>query len=211
MGNSAPVAVAEKPRVPVPVTLHVYDLGRATEMQALNSILGVLGTGAFHCGVEVYGREWSFHYIPYGTGVFECAPTKCPAHSFRTSVDMGVTLMSEAEVTQLIRQMRKEWPGTCYDVLRRNCCHSCNDLCIRLGVGPIPGWTISLAGAGATVKDVVNNVTGVLNPTLLTGRRRSVEEPAKLHHKQTLQPKATPRLATPRLKPTSRLAMPRGA
>jgi len=163
------VEASVEQQVPAPVTLHVYDLGTGTEMQAINSVLGKLGTGAFHCGVEVYGREWSFQYMPKGTGVFECKPTRCPGHTYRESVPMGVTPLSELQVRELIGFVRREWTGKKYDMLTKNCCHCSDDLCMRLGVGPIPWWTTNLAGAGATVRQMYDGVTGVLNPTLLMG------------------------------------------
>lgn len=165
MGNK--VVTNVEMRVPAPVTLNVYDLGTGGKMQALNSVLSNIGTGAFHCGVEVYGREFSFQYISKGTGMFECQPKQCSQHTFRESVDMGTTLLSEAEVCELIHHMRKEWPGKSYVLLTRNCCHSCEEICLRLGVGSIPWWTTSLAATGATMKDLYNGVTVALNPTLL--------------------------------------------
>jgi len=165
MGNSAPTEA----RKPIPVTLHVYDLGIGGQMQGVNSVLGKMGTGAYHCGVEVGGREWSFRYISRGTGVFSCKPTKCDGHTHRESIHMGFTTLSEAEVNVLIQRTQKEWRGRSYELLTRNCCHYSEELCLRLGVGSIPWWTTSLAGAGATVRNIYDGVTGALNPTLLMG------------------------------------------
>eukprot|EP00449_Zooxanthella_nutricula_P064171 CAMPEP_0198557484 /NCGR_PEP_ID=MMETSP1462-20131121/88713_1 /TAXON_ID=1333877 /ORGANISM="Brandtodinium nutriculum, Strain RCC3387" /LENGTH=178 /DNA_ID=CAMNT_0044288269 /DNA_START=52 /DNA_END=585 /DNA_ORIENTATION=- len=159
----------EAPVVPAPVVLHVYDLGHSGEMRTVNAVLQTLGTGAFHCGVEIYGREWSFQASPRGSGVFVCQPRRCPSHSYRTSVDMGCTRFSEQQVLQTVQDMRVEWPGTCYDLLTRNCCHYSDQLCRRLGLGPIPLWTMNLAGAGAAVKGAYDVAVDALYPTLLTG------------------------------------------
>lgn len=64
----------------------------------MNSVLNSLGTGAFHCGVEVYGQEFSFNYKPHGTGIFRCRPGNCPGHSYRTSVLMGEVKMTFDQV-----------------------------------------------------------------------------------------------------------------
>lgn len=135
----------------------------------MNAILNTMGTGAFHCGVEVHGREWSFQCTPQGTGVFSCSPRRCHAHSYRTSVDMGKTWLTEREVSLLVEWMRGEWPGHSYDMLTRNCCHFSDELCRRLNVGPIPLWTTSLAGAGAAVRGAYDAATEALYPTLLRG------------------------------------------
>ena len=65
----------------------------------------------------------------------------------------GETPMSEAQVLQLIAKMEETWLGPSYDLLHRNCCSFSNELCINLGVGPLPGWVNALAGTGAVVYD----------------------------------------------------------
>jgi len=68
---------------------------------------------------------------------------------------MPQTKMSRKDVTQLLEQMKQDWQGPDYDILRRNCCTFSDDFCKRLGVGSIPAWVTNLAGAGATVTDGV--------------------------------------------------------
>mmetsp|Transcript_45723 Transcript_45723/g.130519 ORF Transcript_45723/g.130519 Transcript_45723/m.130519 type:complete len:244 (-) Transcript_45723:236-967(-) len=141
--------------VPVPVTVHIYDMGTDPEVQALNRVLRVLGAGAFHCGVEVYGREWSFRgkREGSGTGVFNCRPRSCEGHSYLESQYMGRSTLSEAEVRKLIDALEAEWPGEGYDLLKRNCCHFVDALCKCLGVGSIPEWITNLAGTGACIAE----------------------------------------------------------
>lgn len=167
-----PVAAAatdSETRYPTAVMLHVYDLGTHREVQAMNAVLSRFGTGAFHCGVEVYGREWSFQFTNKGTGVFQCAPKGCKHHTFRQSIAMGSTNMTEDEVDQLIGRLQKGWPARGYEVLTRNCCHCCDEMCISLGVGPIPVWTTNLASAGATVRSVYEGVADVFSPLDFNG------------------------------------------
>ena len=50
-------------------------------------------------------------------------------------------------------EMSKVWRGREYNLLRRNCCHFSDALCVRMGVGPIPTWVHRLADAGAALSD----------------------------------------------------------
>mmetsp|Transcript_59848 Transcript_59848/g.175593 ORF Transcript_59848/g.175593 Transcript_59848/m.175593 type:complete len:178 (+) Transcript_59848:68-601(+) len=162
-------AEISEPARPAPVYLHVYDLGCSGEMQTLNMLLSAVGSGAFHCGVEVHGKEWSFNATTRGSGVFTSQPRECPAHSYRTSVLMGHTMFSDEEVKTMCSVLRAEWKGPSYDMLTKNCCHFCDIFCRKLGVGPIPFWTTNLAGAGATVKNVYKSTVDSLYPSLLMG------------------------------------------
>eukprot|EP00931_Biecheleriopsis_adriatica_P040856 TRINITY_DN23400_c0_g1_i1.p1 TRINITY_DN23400_c0_g1~~TRINITY_DN23400_c0_g1_i1.p1 ORF type:complete len:180 (-),score=28.47 TRINITY_DN23400_c0_g1_i1:236-748(-) len=126
--------------MPVPVILHIYDVTGHEVVTGVNEKLRLLGTGAFHGAVEVYGQEWSFGYCEEGTGVFSCPPRGCSAHSFRESVSMGETSKTETEVFEIIAQFENEWPGSGYDLLRRNCCSFSDEFCVQLGVGHIPAW-----------------------------------------------------------------------
>mmetsp|Transcript_97943 Transcript_97943/g.204300 ORF Transcript_97943/g.204300 Transcript_97943/m.204300 type:complete len:237 (+) Transcript_97943:85-795(+) len=143
-------------RGPIAVVLNVYDMGTFGGTQLLNKLLLPFGTGAFHCGVEVYGTEWSYseilqpEYRDY-TGVFCCLPRRCEGHIYQQSIAMGKTNKSEAEVKRILQRLERDWIVSDYDLLRRNCCHFCNEFCERLHVGSVPNWVMSLAGAGASV------------------------------------------------------------
>ncbi|CAK9079713.1 DeSI-like protein At4g17486 [Durusdinium trenchii] len=147
--------LGKKPK-PARVTLHIYDLGK--QFAGVNMVCKAIGTGAFHAGVEVYDTEWSFGGGSNGkthTGIFHCPPRGCDAHSYREPVDMGTTTMTKQDVKLLIEKLKPEWKGDDYDLLRRNCCHFSDALCISLGVGPLPGWVTSLAGVGAMLRSQV--------------------------------------------------------
>jgi len=135
------------------VVLNIYDIGTSSVGQALNSVLRHFGTGAFHCGVDIYGCEWSFSDTEDGNGmgVFCSRPRRCEGHSYCESVKMGTTSMTQSEVLKLIQLMSSYWPVADYDTLTKNCCHFCDELCQRLRVGPIPSWVMNLAGAGAAL------------------------------------------------------------
>eukprot|EP00930_Biecheleria_cincta_P088733 TRINITY_DN77990_c0_g1_i1.p1 TRINITY_DN77990_c0_g1~~TRINITY_DN77990_c0_g1_i1.p1 ORF type:complete len:302 (-),score=47.11 TRINITY_DN77990_c0_g1_i1:14-880(-) len=144
---------------PTPVTLQIYDVSGNAAIKNVNQIFRVMGTGAFHAAVEVYGQEWSFGYTPDGSGVFSCPPRGCTAHSYREPVPMAETDMSEREVQALLVQLADEWPGKDYDLLRKNCCHFSDEFCRRLGVGSVPAWVTNLAGAGATLNRGFSTLT----------------------------------------------------
>jgi len=136
-----------------PVTLHLYDLGADQRIGKANEYMEAIGTGAFHGGVEVYGVEYSYGYVPDGSGIFTNVPKSCKAHTFRESLDMGTTTKTEDEVKAIIEELKLEWPGFEYDLLRKNCCFFSAALVDKLGCGPVPAWVTSLAAAGATLSD----------------------------------------------------------
>ncbi|CAK0886344.1 unnamed protein product, partial [Prorocentrum cordatum] len=81
-----------------PVTLHVYSLGKSRQMVVVNALLSTVGSGAYHCGVEVHGREWSFRGTDdRKTGIFSCTPKRCSDHTWHTSVPMGSVRLSVDE------------------------------------------------------------------------------------------------------------------
>lgn len=136
------------------VRVHVYDVSGNPVVTATNRVLSVMGTGAFHAAVEIYGWEWSYGGCSRGTGVFHCPPKECEAHKYKETIEMGETRMSEAEFRRLIERLAREWPGADYDLLRHNCCNFSNTLCQELGVGHLPVRIMSLAtGVDSVVTD----------------------------------------------------------
>ena len=64
---------------------------------------------------------------------------------------------SFADGHAIIHSMAREYMGTDYDLLRKNCCTFARDVCIRLGVEEkgIPTWFHNAAQAGADAEDVI--------------------------------------------------------
>lgn len=137
------------------VVLRIYDVTTSAVIHNINQVLHPIGTGVFHGAVEVFGDEWSYGFTEQGTGVFCCDPTGCAEHQYRECVNMGITSLTRDEVDELVEQLEDEWLGEDYDLLRKNCCTFSDELCRRLGVGPIPGWVTNLAAAGATLENGV--------------------------------------------------------
>merc|ERR1712232_1535563 len=65
----------------------------------------------------------------------------------------GYTALTKPEFLQLARVLKAEWPGNGYDLLQRNCVHFCDEMCQRVGVGPIPSWVVSIAGVATTLSN----------------------------------------------------------
>jgi hypothetical protein len=163
----------------------------------VNSACHDLGTGAYHVGIEVNGTEYAYGatHTPGKSGVFACNPKLSPGYQYRTTIDFGERpLVRSTWVTtskqvkgrdkpstvyrlveeyidgeQAIKEMQKEYMGTDYDILRKNCCSFARDACIRLGIRPdeVPSWFSNLAESGATTHDLalqtVEPIKGILS------------------------------------------------
>jgi hypothetical protein len=99
----------------------------------------------FSC-MKVCDEEWSFGYCEFGTGVFCCAPTMNPMYTHRESIVLGHMLLSRRRVGQILSELSREWNGSSYDPLSRNCNHFCDALCERLGVQKLPCKAFLAAG-----------------------------------------------------------------
>eukprot|EP00438_Fugacium_kawagutii_P030266 Skav219078 [mRNA] locus=scaffold1777:74971:75642:- [translate_table: standard] len=137
--------------MPEKVILHIYHVSTDSRVGTINEYLEAMGTGAYHAGVEVDGKEWSYGYSPDNTGVFSCPPKGCKAHVYKDSLDMGETLKSKSEIADTIDEMKGTWLGLDYDLLHKNCCVFSKELVEKLGCGPVPSWVTNLAAAGASL------------------------------------------------------------
>uniref|UniRef100_A0A2P2JU91 PPPDE domain-containing protein n=1 Tax=Rhizophora mucronata TaxID=61149 RepID=A0A2P2JU91_RHIMU len=130
------------------VILHIYDVTNSGSEKTNSTIMqinkifkdGIGLGGIFHSAVQVYGDdEWSFGFCNYGTGVFSCPSKSNPMYTFRESMVLGRTNFPIFKVDQVLRKLSREWPGSSYDLLSKNCNHFCDELCDRLGVQKLPG------------------------------------------------------------------------
>mmetsp|Transcript_45284 Transcript_45284/g.80374 ORF Transcript_45284/g.80374 Transcript_45284/m.80374 type:complete len:629 (+) Transcript_45284:63-1949(+) len=147
------------------VYLNVYDLAQDWRVGLLNRVSQDLLNvgGAFHAGVEVYGREYTFgcggdfdddddmfaNCYPFETGLSQCAPRECDRHTFRQSEILGLTTLAHADVIALLLQLAHEWPARSYRLLERNCVNFCRVFCERLGCHNFPDWVDSLCRTAA--------------------------------------------------------------
>lgn len=123
------------------VRLHVYDLGKNSAK--MNRYAKDAGLGAFHTGVEVYGREYCFGKHE---GVCYVKPTMDPCHEYRETIEMGATKLTPHQIASKISRLRLEWTGDSYRLLTRNCHHFSEAFLKELGVAELPAWCNSLAG-----------------------------------------------------------------
>mmetsp|Transcript_688 Transcript_688/g.1746 ORF Transcript_688/g.1746 Transcript_688/m.1746 type:complete len:261 (+) Transcript_688:58-840(+) len=153
--GSTPTSDIANTLVRARVTLNVYNVDGSAEIAFLNGVLRPLGTGIFHCGVEVLEGEWSFRGGRHeGTGVFRCEPGQCGNLRPRERLQLGTVVMRRGQVSSILEQMKQQWKCREYNIYRRNCGHFCDELCKRLGVGPLPGWVTNMAGAAAGLADM---------------------------------------------------------
>ncbi|KAG4939636.1 hypothetical protein AAZX31_16G163400 [Glycine max] len=148
------------------VVLHIYDVTNSGSEKTNNTIVqinkifkdGIGLGGIFHSAVQVFGDdEWSFGFCEQGTGVFSCPSGKNPMYTYRESIVLGKTNCSIFKVNQILRELSREWPGSSYDLLSKNCNHFCDEFCERLGVPKLPGWVNRFANAGDTAMEVAGN------------------------------------------------------
>lgn len=142
------------------VFVNVYNLGSDDLGQMINSFStindSVMVGGVFHAGIEIYGFEWSFGRTLEGTGVWRTLPRMENGHRYRGTMPLGATKLSIDQVLELMQRLGDEWPGSDYDLLRRNCLSFCNALCTELGVRHIPRWIDRAPRTASAVLDTTS-------------------------------------------------------
>ncbi|MBA0829528.1 hypothetical protein Goarm_014131, partial [Gossypium armourianum] len=148
------------------VRLHIYDVTNSGSDKTNSTIVqinkifkdGIGLGGIFHSAVQVYGEEeWSFGFCEQGSGVFSCPSGKNPMYTYRESMVLGITNFSKLNVNQILQELSREWPGSSYDLLSKNCNHFCDEFCERLGVQKLPGWVNRFANAGDAAIEIAEN------------------------------------------------------
>lgn len=165
MGSTASTTLAEESSGALlgaanasPVLLNVYDLNE--DWLRANNLFGdVLKIGgAFHAGVEIHGREWSFGQ----NGITYILPRSHEVHVFRQSIVMGVTSWSLHQVASLIeRDFTNLWTGPQYDIFRRNCCSFADALCLALTGRGIPPWVDRFPKIASVASSNLNFIAGI--------------------------------------------------
>lgn len=124
------------------VYVNVYDLNEdcRTVNQIANDIMQI--GGAFHAGLEIHGREWS-----YGEGGVTCSkPRQHEVHVYRQSIVMGTTVKTEQQVKAYMQGvMSMRWTGDDYQLLNHNCCSFVDEALRDLTGRGLPGWVNRLA------------------------------------------------------------------
>ena len=122
------------------VILHVYDLNE------MNESTYPFGFGAFHSGVFVFGKEYTFAK----GGVFYTNPKEVPPPAkFRESIEMGTVNMNQSDLDYLLDELRLEFKGDDYHILLRNCNHFADAFIQKLLQKDIPAYVNRLAYVGS--------------------------------------------------------------
>lgn len=103
--------------------------------------------------IEAYGYEWSFGYCPNGSGMYRMKPMENKMYTFRESLPLGETPLSQTQFQSVLKQLQAEYQGSTYDLLTRNCCHFCEELSERLSCEPIPGAIIGMVASSKLLQD----------------------------------------------------------
>lgn len=158
------------------VWLNIYDLSE--DWLVANDVFHEvveLG-GAFHAGVQIYGREWSFGH----EGVCCQWPRTHDVHVYRQSILIGYTKYAPEEVDLILEdEMFSKWPGKSYDMLSRNCCSFSRSFCRRLTGACIPNWVDRLPRLLNAVRkpvkgmaDVATGIGQLVPASAVSGARR---------------------------------------
>jgi hypothetical protein len=127
----------------VAVYLNVYDLS------PYNDWGHSLGLGAYHTGIEIYGREYSFgHGDTASSGVFEMNPRSADGCRFREQTLLGEVNLSMSDVERVIDRLKPLFPANSYHILSKNCNSFSDALCRDLVAHGIPSYISRLSRLG---------------------------------------------------------------
>ncbi|KAK5694010.1 hypothetical protein LTR97_009628 [Elasticomyces elasticus] len=148
------------------ITLNIYDL---LPPGSLSTLLWTLGSSLLHSGVQIapptinphshhVAREYAYggHNRRSTTGVYYTPPLQTPpGGTFRTSILIGHTSLSPAQIDSAIREVSEQFLGTSYNLLTNNCNHFSSALLLRLTGKTAPRWLNRAAGVGLAVPCMV--------------------------------------------------------
>eukprot|EP01128_Nolandella_sp_AFSM9_P006838 TRINITY_DN359_c1_g1_i1.p1 TRINITY_DN359_c1_g1~~TRINITY_DN359_c1_g1_i1.p1 ORF type:complete len:986 (+),score=228.81 TRINITY_DN359_c1_g1_i1:26-2959(+) len=125
------------------VIANVYDLTiEQTSLTKLNRSTLSLGFGAFHAGVVVHGKEFSFGGK---RGIHAVDPGQSMNGILRSSLKLGFTTRTSSDVEYILGLLREKFMATSYQVSSHNCNDFCNAFLRELGVPTLPPWVNRLA------------------------------------------------------------------
>eukprot|EP00386_Alphamonas_edax_P006339 GDKI01020550.1.p1 GENE.GDKI01020550.1~~GDKI01020550.1.p1 ORF type:complete len:280 (+),score=46.94 GDKI01020550.1:93-842(+) len=137
------------------VILHVYHLHKHTSK--INQLAQSMGTGLYHAGLEVYGREFCFGQTSDDEypGITENEPGGHAYHVRWKRLPLGETKKTEREIEQLLNDIKDDWKGSTYHILKKNCITFADYLASQMGddIDPVPQWVKSAQEGGAKVHD----------------------------------------------------------
>ena len=122
------------------VLLNVYNIHEG------NTVLGSMGLGIYHSGVEINGKEYSFS----ASGVCRTNPKLPEFGEFKESIVIGSFQGLDFLNSTVASLAASDFlPGT-YNVVNKNCNNFSNALCVSLCNNPIPTWINRAASIGSS-------------------------------------------------------------
>ncbi|PHH68983.1 hypothetical protein CDD82_151 [Ophiocordyceps australis] len=137
------------------ITIHVYDLLPPGKM---SSVLWAMGASLLHSGVVIRNREYAYggHDERGVTGVYWTKPKEePPGGTFRCEILHGFSLASQQDIDDIVHSVSREFLGTSYNLLTKNCNHFTSYLCHRLTGTPGPSWLNRAASIGVALPCIV--------------------------------------------------------
>lgn len=200
MGNAE--SQNEAPRTGPEIFLNVYNQGAEAnsnqQVQVPTNAAAAMGLGVHHSGLEVLGREYTFAGGEFsGSGMQEQAPKSTPPGSswiYDKTIPLGRTDLTDAEVRQVLREIREQFPAKSYDLMTRNCNHFTEVLSHRLHVQKAyPGWVNRAAKWGSNFQsggqpDILQNEKRMQEARIMENRRLEKEKKELASRKQSLNP-----------------------
>jgi len=153
------------------VYLAVYDLD--SSLSGFNSVLGQLGTGAYHVGVVVSGCEYAYDLHTGVLSTEDIGTGTNPAHAFREWVPAGRTPLTPDEVDRVVFEMEQGWRAEDYDILRQNCGHFAQEFVAKLRTPRgVPSYLVALT---SSIVQVANQLPDRISDAMAdTAQRASV-------------------------------------
>jgi hypothetical protein len=165
----------------IPVVVNVYHLMSAGPATPLNGSL--MGIGAFHSGVEVMGKEWSFGgdpSAPNRSGVFPVPPRQAPAGPIHRSHHVGnlPASVSANTIEELAFTLgTTSWTCGAYNILTRNCNHFAEAFVMELS----SRFVVPAGGPALTYPGYINRAAklgaGLIPPQLMQTFEASAPRP----------------------------------
>tara|TARA_Y100000589_G_scaffold329762_2_gene377345 strand:- start:1261 stop:1668 length:408 start_codon:yes stop_codon:yes gene_type:complete len=110
------------------VYLNIYDL------TSINSVLEYIHIGAYHSGIEIYGKEYGFN----SSGVYTIEPQSFS--NFKQNILLGTTTKSQNDINNIISNLQDRFTPDLYNPVKINCHFFANELSHQILYKPIPRY-----------------------------------------------------------------------
>ena len=109
---------------------------RVNVYNASSDAVGIPGCcGAYHSGIEINGTEFAFGFQ---SGVYECRLGDYGP--IVESVDLGQSVLTNAQISSALSELRLSFTGDTYHVILKNCNHFSEAFAQKCVGRGIPAW-----------------------------------------------------------------------